>query len=211
MTTWEQLPLPNIYRIYDNARNLHLQEAPEQILQQLVEMVTVSNDSVNRQIHLQSIWILLHYADNPSNLERESNVKYLLDRFLFEMSEGEIQDSNLLEYIAHLFHKKGAVEQAVKLFRQAALSPSTFADHAISLALRHLQVTLEMGQDITDQEPLCLLIEDLLFHGYGTAWIENAIVQAMGKSEFPVIVVDLINRARTKVLSEFKESLGVRD
>ena len=202
MTSWEELPLPDVYRTYDNACNLHLQERPEVVLRDLLQLITSPKETVNLQLRLQAIAILLLYADHDSNPNSEANVSHLLDLFISSMPEGEVQDPNLLPIIAHYFRKIGKNNQVAQLYRQAALSPSAFADHAISLAIEHLKLQLEMKRNITDDDPLPMIIKDLLLHGYSMSWIKRNILKAISGDELPPILAEITDKVKMQVFSE---------
>lgn len=207
ITKWEGISLPHEYRVYDNAVNLHSQESPETALHELIELVYSPKGDLPRQLHLQAICTLLCYADNKDNPNFNKNTANLLELFLSLMPEGELQDPSLLEYIAPQFCRKKEFDKALELYRLAALSPSAFADHAISLAIEHLKLRLEMKRDITDDDPLPMIIKDLLLHGYSMSWIKSAMLSVMKADELAPILEQTLNAAKSAVRNQLEERL----
>lgn len=194
---WEDLPLAEEIRVYENARNVTLQPDPGQALSALAQLAFAATPAIGRQFHLQVTALLLERV-NQLQFPPEV-VSQVLDLFSALLPQGELQDANLLSMVSAVHDKRGDFKKAERLLRMASFSPGAFADHVLAISLHHLNLTVRMGLQPSIEDPLYLNVEDLLKNGYSAKWIEEQLVRLLSVQPLPAVVQTILDRAKKSV------------
>jgi|WetSurMetagenome_2_1015567.scaffolds.fasta_scaffold40116_2 SAM-dependent methyltransferase len=174
LAPWESLRLPEVYHDYSDAIDALSETNYDKAIDLLKPYYHRGPGELSAQLYMHISQIYLEAIALSSTFNAEV-LRKEVHSFLVNLPNGELQDSDVLSFVAYLLNSIGETNIAGDLYKLSACSPSALSESSLGYAIKYLAIMANQNRMDNALGVVINIFLDLVFNGVNATFLFDCL------------------------------------